>query len=204
MRHPESPCRYFRIFIDAATLKLVVWTALSLTLFLFPHLYRCGHIEAYRACRRATERFRDFRIFIDAATLKPRNGRGSKAHHGPHFRIFIDAATLKPVYSEQGFVEWLVFPHLYRCGHIEASRLGPGTAKTAGFPHLYRCGHIEAGQNIGGKAMAFEFPHLYRCGHIEAGRRKTRAITTLADFRIFIDAATLKRTRRCTHRKAAR
>ena len=59
----------FRIFIDAATLKVA------------PDV---RHVEAVR----------HFRIFIDAATLKVHHvARSSESDL--HFRIFIDAATLK-------------------------------------------------------------------------------------------------------------
>ena len=77
-------------------------------------------------------RFADFRIFIDAATLKLlRLGRkyGQKARD---FRIFIDAATLK--HRERLQRQYLanIFPHLYRCGHIEAALIAhdPHTAHT--------------------------------------------------------------------------
>ena len=36
------------------------------------------------------------------------------------------------------------------------------------------------------------FPHLYRCGHIEAAGIDTHDKCLFVDFRIFIDAATLK------------
>ena len=61
---------YFRIFIDAATLKVAEY-------------HRA--LFAYR---------RDFRIFIDAATLKV-NCQSLSMRPSPYFRIFIDAATLK-------------------------------------------------------------------------------------------------------------
>ena len=61
----------FRIFIDAATLKL--------------------------ANAKLTQQERlDFRIFIDAATLKLAKTSISSYAHSTDFRIFIDAATLKP------------------------------------------------------------------------------------------------------------
>ena len=112
----------------------------------FPHLYRCGHIEAS-----PNEKGKylcgvlDFRIFIDAATLKPEIHASLIARMSSDFRIFIDAATLKPGSGAgSGARVSSEFPHLYRCGHIEAyfSRALPrGPAR---FPHLYRCGHIEA------------------------------------------------------------
>ena len=112
---------YFRIFIDAATLKLSasgnpVSCAVSyFRIFIdaatlkpqrrphrrppeqaeFPHLYRCGHIEATRRRDRSSRNEVDFRIFIDAATLKPA-GSGAPNSQTLDFRIFIDAATLKP------------------------------------------------------------------------------------------------------------
>ena len=61
---------HFRIFIDAATLKVVIIVANWIRAFLFPHLYRCGHIEGYRPWDSARRARTDFRIFIDAATLK--------------------------------------------------------------------------------------------------------------------------------------
>ena len=109
----------------------------------------------------------DFRIFIDAATLKviydPIATRQEK-----DFRIFIDAATLKVASCTCEDTRARQFPHLYRCGHIE--------------------GHY-------GDATAFflkKFPHLYRCGHIEGRIAIRRGIRRNRDFRIFIDAATLK------------
>ena len=86
---------YFRIFIDAATLK--------------------GKHARVREGRMIY-----FRIFIDAATLKHSTsgelGRSSKRD----FRIFIDAATLKQPWVVRTASEAPIFPHLYRCGHIEA------------------------------------------------------------------------------------
>ena len=64
---------HFRIFIDAATLKPgpnIQGTAPRLREF--PHLYRCGHIEANGESIVMDFSTLDFRIFIDAATLKPR------------------------------------------------------------------------------------------------------------------------------------
>ena len=85
----------FRIFIDAATLKQVHTT-------------------------KDTLEENHFRIFIDAATLKPHFKTPLQIAIDSDFRIFIDAATLKP--SQTGKTETLIniFPHLYRCGHIEA------------------------------------------------------------------------------------
>ena len=85
----------FRIFIDAATLKQDTFRySKSRTTLLFPHLYRCGHIEAYDDEARIEEIAKNFRIFIDAATLKRR--RLCRDLRRPSdFRIFIDAATLK-------------------------------------------------------------------------------------------------------------
>ena len=40
-----------------------------------------------------------------------------------HFRIFIDAATLKQVAIVESCTQKTKFPHLYRCGHIEADEL---------------------------------------------------------------------------------
>ena len=69
----------------------------------FPHLYRCGHIEASGLADDEAADDEDFRIFIDAATLKPAS----------------DASLIDAVAKR--------FPHLYRCGHIEAR---PGLAPT--------------------------------------------------------------------------
>ena len=71
---------------------------------------------------------RDFRIFIDAATLK-QGLLSSRGKNRRNFRIFIDAATLK-----QDAGTWMCghgkeFPHLYRCGHIEATVYGWGEGK---------------------------------------------------------------------------
>ena len=63
----------------------------------------------------------NFRIFIDAATLKLESYDPAPFVAPVYFRIFIDAATLKPEsdhIDKQAFV--VRFPHLYRCGHIEA------------------------------------------------------------------------------------
>ena len=90
--------KYFRIFIDAATLKQVGARNAAAVLALFPHLYRCGHIEAVRPSRLCLALRAYFRIFIDAATLKP-VFQDPKINRPRHFRIFIDAATLKPVES---------------------------------------------------------------------------------------------------------
>ena len=61
---------YFRIFMDAATLKVLAGTGKDGKSVLFPHLYGCGHIEGRRKSHDEPERFRYFRIFMDAATLK--------------------------------------------------------------------------------------------------------------------------------------
>ena len=61
----------------------------------------------------------DFRIFIDAATLKLASSALFRATLS-HFRIFIDAATLKQSEYIKHFLPVIEFPHLYRCGHIEA------------------------------------------------------------------------------------
>ena len=63
----------------------------------FPHLYRCGHIEAHNVAISAILLSLHFRIFIDAATLKLRILACTIRTKG-HFRIFIDAATLKQTY----------------------------------------------------------------------------------------------------------
>ena len=61
------------------------------------------------------------------------------------------------------------------------------------FPHLYRCGHIEAAcMPTMRETSRLPFPHLYRCGHIEAVRDSSPDRSSAANFRIFIDAATLK------------
>ena len=86
-----------------------------------------------------------------------------------HFRIFIDAATLKPIPFVLVQRTNGIFPHLYRCGHIEAEgRNSLHTRHGLRFPHLYRCGHIEAFVALKLDALSTQFPHLYRCGHIEA------------------------------------
>ena len=140
--------------------------------------------------RRAVQ---NFRIFIDAATLK-HSPPSSRSSDMPNFRIFIDAATLKQFKHRRRFACGKAFPHLYRCGHIEAR--GVGVCHLCGrreFPHLYRCGHIEAANSGSSFRRAqSKFPHLYRCGHIEARARGWRHIAFEAHFRIFIDAATLK------------
>ena len=73
----------------------------------FPHLYRCGHIEARLRFAPVALARPYFRIFIDAATLKREAKRWMCSAMLSDFRIFIDAATLKPesyhVY-EQAFV----------------------------------------------------------------------------------------------------
>ena len=62
----------------------------------------------------------NFRIFIDAATLK-RNLRRRVPLRALNFRIFIDAATLKQTTEDRADdLQDAEFPHLYRCGHIEA------------------------------------------------------------------------------------
>ena len=109
----------------------------------FPHLYRCGHIEALAHPDELRALLSDFRIFIDAATLKRRDyGAGFFREHDfrifidaatlklalccvsvarqANFRIFIDAATLKLVAAILADSIFIAFPHLYRCGHIEA------------------------------------------------------------------------------------
>ena len=62
---------------------------------LFPHLYRCGHIEAPSEAAALFATASNFRIFIDAATLKLEQWKRDAAA-AINFRIFIDAATLKP------------------------------------------------------------------------------------------------------------
>ena len=69
-----SASRDFRIFIDAATLKVHDVIARIPTVHKFPHLYRCGHIEAQWSDLPAPRNCRYFRIFIDAATLKRARG----------------------------------------------------------------------------------------------------------------------------------
>ena len=61
------------------------------------------------------------------------------------------------------------------------------------FPHLYRCGHIE-GYIFGlfDDSPLYRFPHLYRCGHIEGVVCEAVEGGCGFHFRIFIDAATLK------------
>ena len=85
----------FRIFIDAATLKHAFFGKRCLASARFPHLYRCGHIEAHEWRHIGGASMRDFRIFIDAATLKLSNAGAATDTAVEHFRIFIDAATLK-------------------------------------------------------------------------------------------------------------
>ena len=63
----------------------------------------------------------DFRIFIDAATLKRSDVMRLGRDDGADFRIFIDAATLKRSCRKKYNMEIYIFPHLYRCGHIEAN-----------------------------------------------------------------------------------
>ena len=84
----------FRIFIDAATLKQQKVERHGLHDVLFPHLYRCGHIEATGMKMKMLHDPLNFRIFIDAATLKRGGGEVGAAARSD-FRIFIDAATLK-------------------------------------------------------------------------------------------------------------
>ena len=62
---------------------------------LFPHLYRCGHIEAGIQIANKIYFVFDFRIFIDAATLKLGLSDDDARAWESNFRIFIDAATLK-------------------------------------------------------------------------------------------------------------
>ena len=88
----------FRIFIDAATLK-----------------------QSFAG--RPLLRLRiHFRIFIDAATLKPGSKTTRFTTSELYFRIFIDAATLKLSSRPRSTIPRQEFPHLYRCGHIEAFR----------------------------------------------------------------------------------
>ena len=91
--------------------------------FIFPHLYRCGHIEG--KVRRAIllRKSNDFRIFIDAATLKESTALQSSLSMALNFRIFIDAATLKENMGAEFAQALEEFPHLYRCGHIEGYRV---------------------------------------------------------------------------------
>ena len=84
----------FRIFIDAATLKQMRDAGLKIAFHVFPHLYRCGHIEALMAAAASRFHCSNFRIFIDAATLKHPDSMAEHIHR-LDFRIFIDAATLK-------------------------------------------------------------------------------------------------------------
>ena len=197
--------RHFRIFIDAATLKRYFSQVLEVTgLFAFPHLYRCGHIEAARTTTRALGATFDFRIFIDAATLK-------------HLKVEVLAC------------HDISFPHLYRCGHIEARASKVMLLFDPEFPHLYRCGHIEANYDanyfeqltsdfrifidaatlklFSSLARGFiiaGFPHLYRCGHIEADCIRSLRRYYQMDFRIYIDAATLKHRFARSGRRRAR
>ena len=86
----------FRIFIDAATLKPPYQAfAVDDDDVEFPHLYRCGHIEANKP------------VWLLASISM-------------NFRIFIDAATLKQILDPHAHLPFRSFPHLYRCGHIEA------------------------------------------------------------------------------------
>ena len=132
----------------------------------FPHLYRCGHIEGIQQYVGDCEWFFHFRIFIDAATLK-------------------ESSSFAESRASEGF------PHLYRCGHIEGSLTPEQYKRASEFPHLYRCGHIEGIAEAHAFGVEMRFPHLYRCGHIE-GVSVLRRNPRVPDFRIFIDAATLK------------
>ena len=134
----------------------------------FPHLYRCGHIEAGEASLRRPPTDGDFRIFIDAATLKleashfrrPRHilfphlyrcghieaeaSPHSEASHSGDFRIFIDAATLKvPPFNIDIISSYSYFRIFIDAATLKVSS-GPSASLAIGaFPHLYRCGHIE-------------------------------------------------------------
>ena len=93
----RTKAAYFRIFIDAATLKVICILAMN------------------------QRQLRYFRIFIDAATLKACAQFRVLAMRVPNFRIFIDAATLKVIDQNRRVICHISFPHLYRCGHIEGS-----------------------------------------------------------------------------------
>ena len=90
----------------------------------FPHLYRCGHIEARSAPRAVPQSRADFRIFIDAATLKHAAAGRKSAVSARDFRIFIDAATLKLIPRN---------PIQRRCRNfrifIDAATLKPGISE---------------------------------------------------------------------------
>ena len=87
----------------------------------FPHLYRCGHIEGQGSAAGVDGRAGDFRIFIDAATLKDELFNRYILAASMDFRIFIDAATLKGEKFTSCDSRYRLFPHLYRCGHIEGA-----------------------------------------------------------------------------------
>ena len=70
---------YFRIYIDAATLKL------------------------HKPPTVAQWLLSNFRIYIDAATLKPKH-QSELIAIPRHFRIYIDAATLKRAITSAGSV----------------------------------------------------------------------------------------------------
>ena len=108
----------FRIFIDAATLKGHPRAFGGFPRPRFPHLYRCGHIEGTLifASMRRTLRFPHLYRCGHIEGLKLRTRRTSRARY---FRIFIDAATLKDSTPGYRLSEHARFPHLYRCGHIE-------------------------------------------------------------------------------------
>ena len=162
--------RYFRIFIDAATLKHELAQGAPEDRFAFPHLYRCGHIEASR----------------QGQTARPLRGLFPHLYRCGHIEARHEQAME---------IAMARFPHLYRCGHIEAILTsGSKEQMTELFPHLYRCGHIEAPiARVHFADARCRFPHLYRCGHIEAKARSPEGRERRLYFRIFIDAATLKR-----------
>ena len=135
---------------------------------LFPHLYRCGHIEAKSRTGIFRGIFSDFRIFIDAATLKDAffcQRCLSRASRFPHlyrcghiegttatladgamlcnFRIFIDAATLKEKTRQTSIWRVYDFRIFIDAATLKGAQIREIDDGVARFPHLYRCGHIE-------------------------------------------------------------
>ena len=76
------------------------------------------------------------------------------------------------------------FPHLKKCGPIEASVISWGGAGQSCFPHLKKCGPIEAPEVAARlAALVADFPHLKKCGPIEAKLIITKIARVLFAFR---------------------
>ena len=79
-------------------------------------------------------------------------------------------------------VDLVRFPHLKKCGPIEAFERQLSELVKERFPHLKKCGPIEAHHKLAHQIgdVLKHFPHLKKCGPIEAGPRSDRVVARSA------------------------